>query len=532
MRTILRNGKFYIEKDIFQEAILIEDGLIKEVGSSSEISKLEADSIIDMEGRTVLPGLNDSHLHLSWTGASMTSCNLNNAQSIDDLIRLGKEFLAENPDIPALPGRGWNQDYFQADGKRLVDRHDLDKISTDIPIVFTRVCGHMATGNTKALEVLGVDENTRVSGGVIELDSNGKANGIFSENAVALVQSAIPSKTDENIKEEILKAMDYAISMGLTSAQSADAGGEDFQRVFDIIHSIYDEKKTKLRYSHQFNFQEIDQFKNYIESEFKNGDYDEKFLSKGALKIFMDGSLGARTALMLEDYADAPGVRGVEVLSNDELKDLCRLASENGIRVITHAIGDGAVESLIDAYESTMENGENNLRHGIVHCQITSREQLERIADLNIPVLYQPIFLDYDINIMEDRVGKELAKTSYAFNSLYKLGAPISLGTDSPVEDLNPWHNIYCAVNRMGLNEKPEGGYNPNEKMEVTDAIDAYTIGSAYNEFKEDLKGRIKAGFLADLVVLDRDIFTIDPVEIKDIKVLKTMIDGDFVYER
>lgn len=531
MRTILKNGKFYIEKDVFREAILVEDGLIKEVGSNAEISKYESDHLVDMKGRTVLPGINDSHLHLTWTGVSMTSCNLTTATSIDDVIRLGREFLEDNPDIVALPGRGWNQDYFEADGKRLIDRHDLDKISTEIPIVFTRVCGHMATGNTKALQVLGVDENTRVSGGVIELDSNGKPNGIFTENAISLLSSAIPSKTDEDIRDEILKAAEYAISMGLTSVQSADAGGEDFQRVFDIIHDIYDEKKTKLRYGHQFNFQEIEHFKSYIETEYKNGHYDEKFLSKGALKIFMDGSLGARTALMIEDYADAPGVRGVEVLSNDELEDLCRLASENGIRVVTHAIGDAAVESLIDAYESTMENGENSLRHGIVHCQITSMEQLERIADLNIPVLYQPIFLDYDINIMEDRVGKELSKTSYAFNSLYKLGGPISLGTDSPVEDLNPWNNIYCAVTRMGLDEKPEGGYNPNEKMDITDAIDAYTIGSAYNEFKEDFKGRIKPGFVADLVVLDRDIFTIDPVEIKDINVVKTMIDGEFVYE-
>ena len=532
MTTILRNGKFYIEKNTFEEAILIENGIIKEVGTNELILKNTADTTIDLEGRTVIPGLNDSHLHLTWTGASMTSCNLTTAKSIEDIISLGREFLEEDEDLKALAGRGWNQDSFESGQKRLINRHDLDQISTEIPIVFTRVCGHMAAGNTKALELLGVDETTRVPGGVIELDHAGKPNGVFSENAVKLLDSAIPNKTDKDIEDEILLAADYAVSMGLTSVQSADSGGEDFQRIFDIIHNIYRNDKTKLRYGHQFNFQDIEDFKSYLESEFRDGDYDEKFLSKGALKIFIDGSLGARTALLLEDYADAPGAKGVKVLSDEELGSLVKLASENGIKVITHAIGDGAIESLINIYEDAMEGGKNTLRHGIVHCQITSREQLERIAKLNIAVMFQPIFLDYDINMMEDRVGSELAKTSYAFNTSYKLGTPISLGTDSPVEDLNPWHNIYCAVTRMGLNEKPEGGYNPNEKMELSDAIDAYTYGSAYNEFKEDFKGRIKPGYVADLVVLDRDIFTIDPVEIKDVNVLKTMIDGDFVYEK
>lgn len=532
MRTILTNGKFYIEKDNFKEAILIEDGIIKELGSNEEILKNQADSTMDLEGKTVLPGLNDSHLHLSWTGASMNSCNLTSAKSIKDIIRLGREFLEDNPETTALPGRGWNQDYFEDDGKRLIDRHDLDGISTEIPIVFTRVCGHMATGNTKALELLKVDANTKIDGGVIELDEDNKPNGVFSENAVGFLQSVIPEKSDEDITDEILKAADYAISMGLTSVQSCDAGGKDFQRMFDIIHDIYKEEKTKLRYGHQFNFQDIDGFKSYLETEFNNDDYDEKFLSKGALKIFIDGSLGARTAFMLEDYADSPGTKGVKVLRDEELYNLCKLASENGIRVVTHAIGNGAIESLIDVYESVMENEEHSLRHGIVHCQITSQEQLERIAKLDIPVLFQPIFLDYDINIIEDRIGQDLARTSYAFNTLYELDAPISLGTDSPVEDCNPWHNIYCAVTRMGLNEKPKGGYYPNEKMNLTDAIDAYTLGSAYNEFKEDFKGRLKPGFVADLVVLDRDIFTIDPVDIKDINVLKTMIDGEFVYEK
>ncbi len=535
MRTILTNGKIYIEKDNFKEAILIEDGIIKQVGSNEELSHFSADRIINLEGKTVLPGFNDSHLHLSSIGAAMTSCNLTQAKSIDEIIKIGRDFLKDNENLGALHGRGWNQDYFITGEKRLLNRFDLDKISTEIPIVFDRVCGHVSVSNTKALEILGIDENTHVDGGTIELDEEGKPNGIFTENAIRLIQSIIPKKDNLQKEKEFLKAADYAISLGITSVQSCDIMDEESQCMFEIIHNIYDNKKTKLRYSHQFNYQNIDDFKNYLETEYLEGKYDEKFLSRGALKLFKDGSLGAKTALMLEDYKDAPGVKGVAALSSQQLQNLVDLATQYGIRVVTHAIGDSAVEDVINAYENTIKSGrnkDNHLRHGIVHCQISSMAQLNKIANLNIPVMYQPIFLDYDIQIVESRVGKELASTSYAFNTLYKLGAPISLGTDCPVEDCNPFPNIYCAVTRRRLNGTPEEGFNPREKMNLADVIDAYTIGSAFNEFKEDFKGRLMPGYVADLVVLDRDIFTIEEEEIKNIRIEKTMIDGQFIYEK
>ncbi|WP_223376466.1 amidohydrolase [Schnuerera sp. xch1] len=535
MRTILKNGKIYVEKNNFQEALFIQDGIIKQVGTNEKILANSADNIIDLGWKTVLPGFNDSHMHLSMIGAAITSCDLTKAKSIDEIIQLGKDFLKNNKYLTALGGRGWNQDHFTSGEKRLLTRFDLDKISTKIPIVFDRVCAHVSVGNTKALEILGIDEKTTVDGGTIELGDDGKPNGVFNENAVRLIQSAIPEKNNDTIEKEFLKAANYALSVGITSIQSCDIMNKKYIEMFKIIHNIYDNKKTKLRYSHQFNFQDINDFKNYLRTEFKTGQYDEKFLSKGALKLFKDGSLGARTALMLKDYEDVPGTRGVAALSDEQLQDLCDLATENEIKVVTHAIGDGAVEGAINAYENTMKSEKNNnnrLRHGIVHCQISSMEQLNRIAKLNIPVMYQPIFLDYDIQIVEDRVGKELASTSYAFNTLYKLGAPVSLGTDSPVEDCNPFPNIYCAVTRQRINGSPQGGFYPNEKMGLQDTIDAYTIGSAYNEFKEDFKGRLKPGYVADLIVLNRDIFTIDESEIKDIKVEKTMVDGEFVFER
>lgn len=530
MNTLITNAKIYIEKSLFHEALLIQDGVIVKTGFNSDFTDTSYENIIDLGGKTVIPGLNDSHLHLSYVGRGMRSCKLDQAKSIDEIVEIGKNRIGENPGIGSLYGFGWNQDNLVAGKKRMLNRHDLDRISTDIPIVFVRVCGHVGTGNTKAIEMLGVDENSQVDGGVIKLGDDGKPDGVFSENALELLNSVIPEKTDTDIETDFLTAADYAVSMGLTSVQSCDIQNVGTKRVFDVIRNIYKDKKTMLRFSHQFNFQDISGLKAYINTEFYSDGYDEKFLSKGALKLFIDGSLGARTALMLNDYHDQPGTRGVSVMSREQLDQILNLATQKDIRVVTHAIGDGAVEMLINAYENQMAGGENTLRHGIIHAQITSRTQLERIAKLKIPVFYQPIFLDYDISIVRDRVGESLASTSYAFNTLYKLGTPVSLGTDSPVEDLNPWKNLYCAVTRQRLDGYPEGGFYPDEKMDISDAIDCYTIGSAYNEFKEHFKGRLKPGYVADITVLDRDIFEIDSSQIKDVQVFMTLIDGTVVY--
>ncbi len=531
MRTILFNGKIYVEKNNFQEAILIEDGIIKLVGTNQIILENTWDKKIDLEGKVVIPGLNDSHLHLCSIGENMNTCNLAKAFSIDNAIEIGRNFLLENNNLKGLIGKSWNQDLFTEGEKRIFTRHDLDKISVEIPVVYDRVCGHLAVGNTKALELANINENTLVEGGEILIGQDGKPNGILTEGAISLIMNTLPEKSNGEIEAEMLKAADYALSMGITSVQSCDVDSKDFEVMFNIIHNIYNNQKTKLRYNPQFNFQDINAFKNYIETEHKNGKYDEKFLSRGALKLFKDGSLGARTALMINDYNDEPGTKGVSALSDEKLQALCNLAAENNIRVVTHAIGDAAIDSVINAYEKTMSGEKNPLRHGIVHCQITSKEQVERIASLNIPVMYQPIFLDYDLQVVEQRVGEKLASTSYAFNTLNKIGQ-ISFGTDSPVEDCNPFPNIYSAVTRQRLNGSPEGGFITSENMSVEDSIDAYTIGSAYNEFKENVKGRLKPGYVADLAVLDMDIFTVDHNKIKDIEVEKTMINGEFVFER
>lgn len=536
MKSIIYNGKIYIEGEHFEEAVLISDGIIEKTGTNEEIlSAAPADwEKIDAQGKTLLPGMNDSHQHLGAIGEWMALVDLSGAASIDEIIERGRRFIEENPDSvkKGMQGTGWNQDYF-TDEKRLINRHDLDRISTEIPIVFERICGHIVSANTKAIEMAGITGKTpQFEGGVFEIGEDGEPNGIFSENARSEIFKVIPSFSREELKKFYIRAMEYAVSVGLTSVQSNDARENNYKEIFELMHSLYDEGKMLLRYRHQFSFRNLEDFKEFLDTEFKMGKYDNKILSLGPLKLFKDGSLGARTALMRNEYSDDPGNYGVEAISGEQMDEMCSLAQDKGIQVITHVIGDGAIDQTITSYEKQIKDRGNILRHGIVHCQITDYPMLERIAKLDILAMVQPIFLNYDLHIVESRAGKKLASTSYAFNTLDRLGAHVSYGTDAPIEDCNPFQNIYSAVTRKDLSGFPEGGFYPEECVGVVKAIDNYTIGSAYAEFQENVKGRIKPGYYADLIIIDRDIFTIPADEIKDIKVELTMVDGRVVYRK
>ncbi|MDO5713394.1 MAG: amidohydrolase [Tissierellia bacterium] len=532
VKTLYTDGKFYVEKDYFVEGILVEGDKIIAIGSKKDLEK-NADTIVSLEGNTVIPGINDSHLHLWHTGNALKQVDLTQAKSIEEVIEITKEFIKEHDlkDGQLVFGRGWNQDYF-TDEQRLLERKDLDRISTDLPIILDRVCVHVTALNSKALELLNIPEGKVVEGGEIRLDENGEYSGIFTENAFAYAHTIVPQETKAEAKEKFLAAIQYAKENGITSVQACDYMGPGYELYFDILKEIYKEEGEKLRYYPQFNFQTLEGAKEYIETYYSQEElYDDTF-QRGCWKLFKDGTLGARTALMRKPYHDDPSTKGVYAISDEDLEEMCAYAEDKGVRIVTHAIGDGAIQSMIDAYSKAMKEG-NPLRHGIVHCQITDRKQLEDIAEKNITVLFQPIFLQYDIMMIENRVGKELAKTSYAFKTLYEMNHNLtSLSTDSPVEDLNPFPNIYCAVNRKRFNGFPEGGYYPEECLTVEEAIDNYTIGSAYSQGMEDRLGRLKEGYYADFIVLDRDIFTIDPMDIINIKPLATYIGGEKVWEK
>ena len=538
-RLALKNGKIYVERGVFAQAVLMENGRVTAVGSNEDIAALAGDArVIDCEGRTVIPGLNDSHLHLIQIGTRLSRAEIAGSSSIDDMVQRVKAFMAAHPEACArgLAATGWNQDLFR-DEKRMPNRYDLDRISTDIPIVLRRVCGHVATANSRALELLGMSQKPgRVEGGTIEVDENGVPNGIFTEAAAGLPDSVLPQADLKDARRDFLTGAQYALSHGITSVQSNDAGNSSYPRdaVIDMISTLYQEKGCPLRYRFQISFDSPEDLQQFIDA----GGYarslgaDPDMLAFGPVKLFKDGSLGGRTGTMRQGYLDDPGNFGVETTTDGDMDAFCRIADQNGLQVVTHVIGDKAIGDVTGNYERVLRDGQNPLRHALVHCQITDRPMLERIVRDHIPVMYQPIFLDYDMHAVISRCGEALSSTSYAFKTVEALGGWVSYGTDSPVEDCNPFPNIYSAVTRKDKNGWPEGGFFPEECVDVARAVDAYTLGSAYNEFRERDKGRIKPGFLADMVVLDTDIFTCDPMEIRNILPVMTIVGGRIAWEK
>lgn len=538
MNTVLFNGKVYVDKDHFQEAVLVENGIIKAVGKNEEILAMaECAEKIDCKGKVVLPGLNDSHMHLTYVGECMMNVDLSDCKSVEAMVEKCIAFRKENPEMTkhGMVSQSWNQDNFDAAVRRLPNRHDLDKIATDVPVVLSRVCGHSAAANTKALEMMGLSkENSEIEGGDVILEENGMPNGYLCENAAFAARVIVPPLTLAQRKIALLKAMEYAVSHGLTSVQSNDAGTMIPERelAYKMVRSIYEEGDALLRYHSQVGCVTLENLKSFLDSnEVGEASFDGWF-SVGPLKMFKDGSLGARTGTMRHEYLDDPGNYGVETLSDAKQQEIVDYAAAHGLQVVTHVIGDDAIEKTVIAYEKTMKNGKNHLRHCLIHCQITDIPLLEKIKKSDVYIAYQPIFLQCDLHAVESRCGKELSSTSYAMKTAKEMGIHASYGSDSPVENCNPFSCLYCAVTRKDLKGFPEGGFYPNECVDVATAIDAYTVESAYLEFKENIKGRIKPGFYADMIVLDQDIFTVDPMKIKDILPELTMVGGKIVYEK
>ena len=539
-RTLLYNGKIYVARGDFRQAVMIEDGVITAVGGNEELRSM-ADSATqcrDLEGRTVIPGLNDTHMHLMQFAQARNQAQIMGATSIDEIVDICRRFAEEHPDRVenGLLAGGWNQDCF-TDSQRLPDRHDLDRISSTKPVMLIRACYHISAVNTVLLNMLNVTEDPRFTPTDYGVDENGEPNGILYENGSNTAQNIMAGLTAEGMRQDVLDAMDYCVSRGLTSIQSNDAGSNVMSRqeIFDFFHQIYDSGLGKIRYRHQVCFDSPEEFQDSLE----NGEYAHRnqlypkgsLLTLGPLKLFKDGSLGARTALMTDGYVGDRDNHGLEGISCQEMDRFCQLAGEHGVQVATHAIGDEAVRRAIRSFSAGFRDSHNSLRHAVVHCQITDQSILDQLAADDILVYAQPIFLNYDMHIADKLVGSELASTSYAWNTLQQQGVHVSYGTDCPIEDCNPFPNIYMAVTRKDLEGRPEGGYYSQECVDVETAIDAYTLESAYAEFMENEKGRIQPGYLADLVVLDRDIFTVNPDEIKDILPVMTMVDGNVVYE-
>lgn len=538
MKQIYINGKVFTGDKNLKSAFIVEGDRFSYVGCDKEAleKKEDGDIVIDLEKKFVTPGFIDSHMHIINYGHALEICDLINATgSVDEIVNALITFKDEKniPEGEWITGRGFNQDCFSG-AKELPTRHDLDRVSTVHPISITRSCGHCLSVNTKALEMLGIDGSLpQPYGGQFDLDENGYPTGVFRDAAMDMIQTHFKTHTKADFKRMIERVVKKLNSLGITGAHSDDFcvfDKMDYEDVISAYRELEAEGKLTVRINEQSQFVRPEDLKGFLSKGYKTGVGSDLF-KIGPLKLLGDGSLGARTAYLTKEYADLPGEKGLAIFTQEQLDELIEIAHLAGMQIAVHCIGDGVLDMVLSSYERAFALApERDHRSGIVHVQLTRNDQLKKMQKMHLHAYAQTAFLDYDAYIVESRVGKELASTSYAFHTLKTLGCHVSNGTDCPVEIPNPMRGIQCAVTRMPLKEDIPP-YNPNECMSLEEALNSYTSEGAYASFDENNKGSIKEGLLADFAILDGNPFETEHKNLHKIKALKTCLGGKIVYE-
>jgi predicted amidohydrolase YtcJ len=516
--------------------------------SMGAVKKTDGLKKIDGHGGLLLPGFHDSHLHLRYFGSTAQEIDVHGVSSIDDLVEKGKAGLERIAPEPGsvVHGVGWNQEEFRdtagAPLNRYPTRFDLDRITGDHALILERICGHTVCCNTKALEMAeAAGLGDLLVGGDVERDGAGKPTGIFYEKAaVTLGQTLIPPLTDAQVRSQIEYGIRRALAFGITSFETNDVFDDNWEQIIRVYRSILDEGKYRVRVGLQCNLSKKDLLDEFCRRSWLTGaNLGHPFLKMGALKLFADGTLGSRTAYLASPYSDDPGNRGLHTMDGPAMKAAVKDGDSRGFQVIAHAIGDAAADEVLSAFEAVTSRGNNPRRHGLVHCEVMNEDLLDRMAQNNIAAFVQPAFLTHDIFFAESRLGRERARYCLPGASLVRRNIPTGYGTDCPIESLDPLWGIACAVLRRppAAAGSPDGapfseeGFFPEERVDRYTAVDAYTQGSALVTGEDNRKGRIQPGRLADLVLLDRNIFTIPADEIPSAKVLLTMVGGEAAFQ-
>lgn len=536
MKTAFFNGKVYTGDLPLQEAFLTENGRFLRTGSNEAVlSCLGPDGIkTDMNGSFVCAGFIDSHMHLLSFGQSLYGAKLaEHTGSLREMLAYLKDRLRTDPPRPGqwLTGRGWNQDYF-ADEKRMPIRQDLDSISTGIPIMITRACGHSCVVNSPALELAGISRHTPdPDGGTIGRDPDGEPDGRLFENAIDMLDPVRPLPDKEALKDMLRLAMKEVNRYGITGVHTDDYStfrGIPWQMINEAYRELEAAGEMTVRVTEQCNFTDLSELKKFTEAGNRSGKGSGSFRI-GPLKLLGDGSLGSRTAHLSKPYLQGDGGCGFSLFDPGYLNEMVSHAHTHGMNVVVHAIGDACLDEVLDAFEAALTNDPRpDHRHGIVHCQISRKDQLERIARLGLHVYAQSIFLDYDNHIVEKLVPPELAAYSYSWKTLLDMGVCVSNGSDCPVELPNVMAGIQCAVTRRSLDGF--GPFLPEEAFSVQEALDSFTSAGAKAGFEENEKGCIREGMTADFVILGSDPFEAEPSRLHDIPVLAAYLDGKEVF--
>jgi hypothetical protein len=528
---VLLKGKVWTvnEAQPQAEAVACLNGKIVAVGSTAEVRKWIGPQtrVIDLQGKLLVPGFNDAHVHFFKGGADLASVQLRDAGSETEFRRRIRDFAASLPKGRWITGGNWDHENWTP--ARLPTRQLIDDITPDNPVFINRLDGHMALANSLALKLAGITRETPdPPGGTIVRDERGEPTGVLKDAAMNAVNRVMPAPSADEIAGALRAAMRYAAENGVTSVQDMSASPD----VLAVYQDLLAKGELTVRvYAHQ----PLPEWQHLARIGIRAGFGNEK-LKIGALKGFADGSLGSTTALFFEPYLDAPNTSGLpsdEMIPESKMLKHILGADGAGLHVAIHAIGDRANRIILDMFEQVeRQNGVRDRRFRIEHAQHLRLEDIPRFAKQRVIASMQPYHAIDDGRWAENRIGPERAKGTYAFRSFLDAGTILAFGSDWFVAPMEPLLGIYAAVTRRTLDGKHPDGWVPEQKITVAEAIRAYTLGSAYASFEEQIKGSIEVGKLADLAVLSADILTINPVEIEQVKVVMTIFDGRIIYER
>ncbi|HET9048897.1 MAG TPA: amidohydrolase [Chiayiivirga sp.] len=510
------------------EALLIDAGKVVATGSREALSKQAPDAtLLDGQGRTLLPGLIDGHGHVMGLGWALSEVDLVGTRNVDEALGRIRAWAGAHKDAAWITGRGWNQVIWKLG--RFPTAAELDRAVSDRPVWLSRVDGHAGWANTLALKQAGIDANTPDPvGGRIERGPDGLATGVLVDAAMALVESRIPPGTPEQSRAALHAALKKMASVGLTGVHDA---GIDAQ-----TYALYRQEAEAGRLSARIYAmiggvgEDFDQ----IAAQGSVLGLGKDHLTVRSVKLYSDGALGSRGAAMLEPYSDDPGNRGLLFNDTKSLTAMLVKAMSKGFQVGVHAIGDAGNRQVLDAFAAAYKQVERGpeLRNRIEHAQIVNLDDIPRFLPLKLIASMQPTHATSDMNMAEDRVGPQRILGGYAWQRFLHQGTPLSAGSDFPVESPNPFFGLHAAVTRQDHENHPDGGWYPEQRLSLVQALHAFTLGAAYAAHQEHQLGSLEPGKWADFIVVDHDIFADAPEKLWNTQVLETWVGGERVFAR
>lgn len=517
-------------------AVMIDGARVLALGAKDEVRKFSHGKIeeLDLKGRTVLPGLTDAHIHIQQYALSLGKIDCETKTKEECLRRVAERVKNSKPGEWML-GHGWNQNEWLpspfgrgAGGEgQWPTAGELDALSPNNPVYLTAKSLHAAWTNTAALNLAKItNETSDPKDGVIQRDDKRRATGILLETAMELVGSVLPAASIHDLESAIEKAQPILWKMGLTAIHDFDRRDS-----FMALQSLHARGKLKLRVSKNIPVESVD---HAFELGLRTG-FGDEWLWIGSVKAFMDGALGPHTAAMFEPYVNEPQNRGILNMDGEELFEHCRKAAEVGLSMTVHAIGDRANHEVLNAYEQLRKYEQDrelpHLRHRIEHVQVLHPDDAPRLAQLNVVASMQPLHAPSDM-FAADRFWGDRSALAYAWRTQLNFGAPLAFGSDAPVESPNPFLGLHAAVTRRRADGSPSSaGWYPEQKLTLAEALQAYTLGAAYAANAEHRIGKLAPGYLADLIVLDHDIFSMDPNDLLTTRSSATMIGGEWVWQ-